>query len=319
MDIIRVMVRAIGKLGGRFSEIGDDLALYDLDGMKIAMKVDMLVWSTDVPKGMRLWQVSRKAIVMCVSDFSAKGIRPIACMISLGLPREMEGGKVEELAKGFRRAKEEFGVEIIGGDTNESKELVIDCAMFGLSRYMVPRGGARVGDRVLVSGPFGYAPSGLKILMKGLEAEPKFRERAVKSVLMPEPRLELGVSLVRRELMNSSIDSSDGLAISLWELAERSGVGISLERLPVGKGVIDFSEANGLNWEELVLYGGEEYELVFTAKEERVMEIKEVAKNLGFEVFDIGRVVEGRGVKYEIGERVKEIRRDGWIHFRSLS
>ncbi len=310
------MIRAIGGLKEGFSDIGDDLALCDLNGVKLAAKVDMLVWSTDVPKGMKLWQVSRKAVAMCVSDFAAKGVRPMACLVSLGLPRGMREEEVEELASGFGRAKEEFDVEIVGGDTNESKELVIDCAMFGLSEGMVPRGGARVGDRVMVSGPFGYTSAGLKMIMEGMEAEPRFRDRALRSVFMPEPRLELGITLAGKRLMNSSIDSSDGLAISLWELADKGGVGIELETLPVGEGVLEFSEMNGLDWEELVLYGGEEYEIVFTVSEDRVEEAKGLARELGVELIEIGRVVEGGGVKYRKRGRLEPVKRDGWIHLK---
>ena len=221
-----------------------------------------------------------------------------------------------ELVKGFKKAKAEFDVEIIGGDTNESKELIIDCAMFGFAKGMVPRGGAKVGDKVFVSGKFGYTSSGLRILMEGLKAELKFKRIAIKSVLMPQPRLKLGIELAEKGLMNSSIDSSDGLAISLWEIAEKSHVGILLYRLPVGDGVTEFAKKNGLNWEELVLYGGEEYELVFTISEDKINEAKEVSKDLGLDIIEIGEVTEGEGVKYKKDDELIEIRKDGWVHLR---
>ncbi len=104
----------------------DDVALLD-NG--IVIKSDMLVASTDVPPGMEAWQVARKSVVSCISDLAAKGVKPYAAVISLGIPNSYstQRSKIEGLAKGFAIASKEFAVKIVGGDTNEAGELVIDC------------------------------------------------------------------------------------------------------------------------------------------------------------------------------------------------
>src|SRR6186997_284091 len=103
------------------------------NGMNIVLKSDMLVESTDAPKIMKPWQIARKSILACVSDFAAKGIRPYACLISIGIPRNYSRKNIVSLAAGFSKASKEFNVRILGGDTNESKELIIDCNMMGIT------------------------------------------------------------------------------------------------------------------------------------------------------------------------------------------
>ncbi|MDQ4101198.1 MAG: thiamine-phosphate kinase, partial [Thermoproteota archaeon] len=135
----------------------------------IAIKTDMLVASTDVPPGMKSWQIARKSVVSCVSDLAAKGVKPYAGVISLGLPNisSMRRPDIEGLAEGFVIASREFGVKIVGGDTNEAGDLVIDCTIIGFTRFKVPtRSGARPGDYVVVSGSFGFAPAGLYMLLQ---------------------------------------------------------------------------------------------------------------------------------------------------------
>ena len=114
-------------------------------------------------------------------------------VISLGIPKACStcGEDIEGLAEGFAIASNEFGVKIVGGDTNEAGELVIDCTMIGFPRFKVPtRNGAKPGDFVIVSGAFGFAPAGLAILLQDANAitVASFRKHAVKSVLEPHPR-----------------------------------------------------------------------------------------------------------------------------------
>ena len=99
---------------------------------------------------MQPWQIARKSVVACVSDLSAKGIKPYVSMISIGIPKKYSDTEIEDLANGFKIASKEFGVSIVGGDTNESRELVIDCCMIGFSGNSVAkipkRNGASSGD-----------------------------------------------------------------------------------------------------------------------------------------------------------------------------
>lgn len=293
----------------------DRLGIADLDdvaliGKNIVFKADMLVASTDVPPGMEAWQVARKSIVSCVSDLASKGVRPHAAMISIGLPKNCTRPYVEGLARGFAGASKEFEVRIVGGDTNEAGGLVIDCSMIGFASKIPTRGGARPGDAVVVSGMFGLPPAGLAILMQNVVAAGAFRKQAAESVLFPAPRQRFGLALAK--YFSSSIDSSDGLAISLYELAGKSKVDIAIDNIPAIDGVEKFAQDNGLDLHELVFHGGEEYEIVATIPKLKLKHAEAAARKAKVGLHVIGRVQRGAGGVF-VGKRMLENR--GYVHF----
>lgn len=309
-SIIETIVRSAEKLPKGYSEIGDDIALLPSSRGNLVIKSDMLVSKTDVPRQMTHRQAARKAVAMCVSDFAAKGVKPQAYLVSLGLPRDLPDDSILQLAKGFKDASIEWNVKLLGGDTNEATDIVIDCAMVGFATKFVTRKGATPGQSVVVSGYFGYPPSGLKI-MSGANADPSFRKKALRSVLEPKPRLEAGLAL--SSYLSSSIDSSDGLAICLHTIASMSGVGIMVKELPCRDELVRFAERNALSFEELVLHGGEEYEIVGTIEKRLLGKAKQAAKSLGSELVVIGETTDRKGRVEMLGGR--DIEKKGWKHF----
>jgi len=310
------VVKKAGKVPKGYAKIGDDVGVMPVGPGRLVIKVDMLVESTDVPPGMSYRQAARKAVVMCVSDFAAKGVRPVSFMVSLGLRRGVTVEQVEEVGLGLGDAEREYGVHMVGGDTNEAKELVIDCAMVGFARKLVPRSGASPGDLLVVTGPFGYQPAGLKIIMEGAPAGPRFAARAVSSVLAPGPNLRVGLALA--PYLTSAMDSSDGLARSIHTLAKSSGVGFEVTDLPTARGVAAFARANGIDPSKLVLEGGEEYEIVGTVRESKLSDAKNAARKAGGRLAAIGRATARKGHVELIskGARMK-IRDAGWTHLGS--
>ncbi len=314
MGVIESIVGAAGRVPKGYSKIGDDVAVVPLGKGKLVLKVDMLVEHTDVPAGMTYRQAARKAVAMCVSDFAAKGVKPDSFMASVGLRKGVTGEKVDQLALGFRDAEGEWMAHLVGGDTNEADELVIDCAMVGFAKRLVTRGGAAVGDSLVVSGTFGYPPAGLRILSSGARAEERFAEKAKRSVLVPSPNLKVGLAIA--PYLTSSMDSSDGLARSIHTLARESKVGFEVTALPVGHGVEKFADENGLDAEKLVLEGGEEYLIVGTVKNSRMKVAQEAAVRAGGELLEIGRATSRGRVELKMGGRARPIRDEGWTHLR---
>jgi len=313
--IIESIVGAAGRVPDEYARIGDDVAVIPARGKKVILKVDMLVENTDLPPGMGYRQAARKAVAMCVSDFAAKGVRPDSFMVSLGLRRATTQEQVDQLGRGFRDAEREWSVRMVGGDTNEANQLVIDCIMVGFAKKVVERRGARPGDALVVTGPFGYPPAGLKIIMDGAKAERKFRETATKSVTKPTPDLEVGIVL--GDYLTSAMDSSDGLARSIHTLAEESGVGFELEKMPVGEGVAEFAKDNGLSLQDLVMAGGEEYVIVGTVNQRKLASAREAAKSAGGQITLIGKATREKGkVFLRTGRSRKLIHDEGWTHLR---
>jgi thiamine-monophosphate kinase len=269
----------------------------------------MLVGRTDVPPGMTRRQVGRKALAMCVSDFASKGVAPKSFMLSLGIPRRMRPGEIRSMIRGFGDGMDEWGVRLIGGDTNESDDLIIDCIMAGFADRFVERRGAKPGDAVVVTGDFGATSAGLKILLDGAESTVAFRRVALRSVYLPAPRLALGMAL--RDSFSSAMDSSDGLAICLHTLAAASGVGVRLDSLPCVEGLGEFAARNGYRVDDLVLFGGEEYEIVGTIPKRRLGAARGIARAFKTELRIIGEVTPSGRVETKDG---KAIEKKGWVH-----
>lgn len=282
----------------------------------MVLKVDMLVESTDVPHGMNYRQAARKAVAMCVSDFAAKGVRPDSFMVSVGLKRGTTQGRINQIGRGLRDAEEEWGIRMVGGDTNEADQLVIDCAMIGFAKRIVERKGARSGDVLVVTGQFGYPPAGLKIIMGRAKADEQFKEKALNSVKRPTPDLEVGVAI--SPYLTSSMDSSDGLARCLHTLAEESGVGFDLDRMPAAEGLASFAKKNSFSLQDLVMAGGEEYLIVGTVRPGRLRAATEAANAAGGRMIAIGKTTGEKGrVSLLVGKSRSRIGDEGWTHFAS--
>ena len=320
--IIELILEQLEKMPHMPVPFGDDVSAYQIDNNQLSiLKTDMLVGKTDVPPSMSLWQAAHKAVVMNISDFAAKGVKPIAMLVSLGLPKKLTRRDIEEIGKGLNAGAREYGAYFIGGDTGEASDLVISLSLFGIAKKdaLMLRSGAKPGDLVAVTGPFGKTAAGLKILLDGLKAPPKIRKILVESVLMPHARLKEGLALSKTKAVTAAIDSSDGLAWSLHEIAKASNVGFLIEKLPTAKEVEKFAKTNRFDVLELTLYGGEEYELVLTIKPKLWRKAEKAVEEVGGKLLPIGRVTAKRQVLLEIDGKRQAIEARGWEHFKSTN
>ncbi len=317
IDLIRSRLSVMPALPVPF---GDDVSAVEIGKGRVAvLKTDMLVGGTDVPRGMSLWQAARKAVVMNVSDFAAKGVKPVALLVSLGLPRGLMRKDVEEIARGLNAGAREYGAYVIGGDTNEASDLVITVSLFGTAKRkaLMLRSGAKAGDIVAVTGFFGKTAAGLRLLLDGYAASKGLREVLLSAVYMPKARLLEGLALRGSGAVSASIDSSDGLAWSLHELARMSGVGFVVNSVPVADEVRRFAEFNGLDALELALYGGEEYELVVTVKPKLWVDAETIVEAMGGCLLPIGKVTRDSQVLVVVDGEKRLVEARGWEHFKS--
>lgn len=303
-QIIRIFQKRFGSL------VSEDVESFRLGKGLGAIKIDTLVESTDVPPGMTPAEAARKSIVACVSDFASKGVRPLYGTISVTIPRSYSEKKIKELAEGFAKSSREFGFRILGGDTNEGMEMIISVSLFGTSDKITYRNGARSGDSIIVTGPFGNSYAGLKHVMQGKKAERKFARKIKSAVYRPAPRLGFGVLAAR--YFSSSMDSSDGLSTTLNEMAKQSKKKFEITVLPHDSDLEKFASQNRLDIEDLILNGGEEYEIVATVPQKNLKKVKQIAKSHKIPLAEIGTVRNGGGVFYS----GKRIRPGGWLHFR---
>ena len=318
--LIKLMQSHLSVMPNLPVPFGDDVSAVNIGSGRVAvLKTDMLIGKTDVPRGMSLWQAARKAVVMNISDFAAKGVEPTAMLVSIGLPRNFIQKDVEEIARGLNTGAQEYDAYVIGGDTSEASDLIIAISLFGTAKRkeLVLRSGAKAGDIVAVTGFFGKTAAGLRLLSNGCAASKGLREVLLRSVCMPNARLCEGLSLRRSGTLSASIDSSDGLAWSLHELARMSGVGFVIDYVPIADEVHRFAKFNGLDPLNLALYGGEEYELVVTVKPKRWADAEMAIKSVGGRLLPIGKATQDREVLLNVNGEKSSIAYRGWEHFKS--
>jgi len=298
--------------------IGDDAAALDIDGRCLVATTDMLMARTHFPPGTTPRQMGHKAVVANLSDLAAMGAEPLALVFSVGLPRRTEVGFVRQLLRGMDATARAYRTHVVGGDLDESEDVTIAGTAFGLAdrEELLPRSGARPGDLVAVSGELGAAAAGLKILLEGLPR--KGYGELVKAQLEPVARVREGRVLAQSGFVTSAIDITDGLASDLWQLARESRVkfAVERERLPEHRFVRRFATEHGFEVDDFVLFGGEDFELLFTVRSDGWRRVRQALERVGTKATSIGRVARGKGVFIREGGKTRALPSRGYEHFR---
>ncbi len=301
-------------------DFNDDASAIKLpSGELLVINVDMLVSKTDVLPKMTFRQIGKKAVTMAVSDIIAKGVQPLVCLASIGFPAETEVVKAKDVITGIREQCDYYNVLYLGGDLNESSDIVVDVVSLGVSKdkKIIPRKGARNGDLLFSTGLFGYTSLGFRILLENLIVPSELKKKALLSVYEPIARIDL-LHLLQNFPIIICMDSSDGLLVTLSDLSKLNQMGIDVTYVPLSESIRDFSKTKGINPLELAFTGGEEFEMIFAIALDKEDEFLEITKNLGFSIYCIGSFNNSHKeikIKDELFEKY-ELPKDGFEHFR---
>lgn len=279
----------------------DDAAVVEVaPGRRLVVTTDMMVagghFLADDPPAM----VARKLLRVNLSDLAAMGAAPRAYLLALAVPRGTEEGWLEDFAAGLAEDQETYGIQLIGGDIVATDgPLVASLTALGevSDGGEVLRSGARPGDLVFVSGTLGDAALGLRTLrgeLAGVDAAG--RAALVDRYRLPQPRLALGARL--SGIAHAAIDVSDGLVADLAHICECSKVGaeVEAERLPLSPAAQAALDADR-SLRSVVLTGGDDYEIAFTAGPEAAGQVAELAAALALPLTRIGRITAGAEVR----------------------
>lgn len=292
--------------------VPEDVEYFKIDKNIVVIKSDSLVESTDVPTNTKLRYIIRKSFISCISDFSSKCVNPKYGIISITIPRNFSKKKITQLARAISYTATEFEIKMLGGDTNEGKELVVNVCLVGITKNIVRRKGAKIDDVIITTGAFGYTSSALNIILKNLTCSKYFEKKAKNFLLKPSSRLNFCIS--SSKYFSSAMDSSDGLSTTLNVMAIQSKKKFVITKLPTNNDIINFAEINKIDPLKLILDGGEEYEIIATAKPSNIDKIKKNAITYNIELFEIGYVTKGQGVAYRNNNNETIIKDHGWIH-----
>jgi len=314
------IARKIFRKGNRVRiGIGDDAAAIDIDDTCLVVTTDMLVASIHFPPGTKPEQIGRKAVVVNLSDMAAMGAEPLGLVFSVALPRELNVEFVKKIMKGMESTAREYNTYVVGGDLDESKEITIAGTAFGLAngKRLLKRSGAKEGDIVAVTGELGAASAGLKILLKKMPS--KGYKKLVDAQAKPIARVKEGRVLAQRGLVKAATDITDGLASSLWQLANESKVKlmINYEKIPIHPLVRKFSQKYGFDTDDFALFGGEDFELLFTVHSRAWGTVQRALKRIGTKATPIGQVMKGQGVFIKKNGKTKLLEDRGYEHFKN--
>lgn len=258
------------------SYIGDDCAY--LKDLGIVISQDSLVEDIHFLRDkISPWQLGWKTASVNISDICASGAQPKYMTVALSLPKEINTEFVKEFYDGLKSACD--GVEIVGGDITAADKIFISATAIGSDkgRNISSRANAQPGQKIVIAGVHGSSAAGLKLLLEG-KSEP---EKLIKAHLEPVAQLEFSRKIATAQTDKyAMMDTSDGLMDALSQISEASGVGIDInfDKIPVDEEIKSFT-----NWQELVLFGGEDYGLVATVDTplEGAIIIGEITKGSG--------------------------------------
>jgi thiamine-monophosphate kinase len=224
--------------------IGDDAAVFKYTKYKyLLFTTDMLVEGRHFYKNEKLELIGWKSLCCSVSDIAAMGGIPKFAVISVGLPGFLNVTDADSLYKGIKKAANIFNIDLVGGDTVSSKDIIINIALLGEveKNNLVLRSGAKKNDGIFLTGNIGGSIKG-----RHLDFMPRLKEARF---------------LVKNFKINSMIDISDGLLADLGHILDESRKGAMIyERcIPVSTNADDFNSA---------IREGEDFELIFTLPEE---------------------------------------------------
>ena len=297
----------------------DDCAVIELaraDYKYLVATTDMLQESTHLPVGISPFQIGWSAVAVNLSDIAAMGARPYAFTIAMGIPAHTEIAFVDAMVEGIADCASAYDTAVVGGDIAKSKELILTGTCFGFADEPVRRAGAKVGDLVCVTGSVGNAALGLKITKEGLTVPKNVEETAKKALFQPVPRIPEGITLADSGLVTAMLDISDGLALSLAELARSSKVGFEIyeAKVPVLSEEIRAAVCD-VDLRELAFFYGGDYELLFTVDAGVLAdEFTKSQKKVGISV--IGVVVPPEeGICFKTGQGKEQLKIKGYQHF----
>lgn len=308
------LIESIAAMGGRPRRgeivlgIGDDCAV--LKKSKNAYWVigcDMLVegdhFSLDYFKAE---QVGVKAMESNISDIAAMGGRPKYAFISLALKTGTSMNFVKGFYRGIYKSARRDRVEVLGGDTTHGKANAVSITVMGECRKenLCLRSGAKAGDYIFVTGKLGASAAGLKAFLK----KKKGFNFVKRKHLMPKARTGLGERIGK--FANAMEDVSDGLASEVRNICRASGKGavIFAEKVPIAAETKKAAKAMGNSALDYALFGGEDFELVFTCNKKNL-------KKLGKFGAVVGKIIKGKKIYLEKDGKQKELEKFGYDHF----
>jgi len=295
--------------------IGDDAAVINTNSEEqLLIAVDTLNIGVHFPQQTSAYDIGYKALAVNLSDIAAMGGDPKWFTLAMSLP-EADHDWLEAFTSGLSGLANQYQLNLVGGDTTRGP-LSITVQIAGT----VPRGqslqrrGACSGDDIYVTGSLGDAAAALLLCQGEISTAPVVGERLLQRLNRPAPRIAIGVAL--RGVATACIDISDGLAADLGHILEASNVGaeLTLAALPRSEALAALN-AEAARIQEWQLYGGDDYELCFTAPPSMRERIAAIGEKEHCPITRIGQIISEAGLYSRDDAEQRPVQVTGYDHF----
>jgi thiamine-monophosphate kinase len=307
--------------------IGDDAAITThAEGVQL-VTTDLLIERVHFIRGtISPYQLGYKALAVNLSDIAAMGGTPHDAYVSIAVPSDVPVEELDAIYDGMKDLARASDVNLLGGDTTGSKQdLCINIVVIGSARQdqVLLRSGARVGDRIVVTGTLGDSAGGLAVLLSEPEIPAEVAATLLRAHYEPEMYLEEAGLFAVSGVVHAAIDLSDGLASDLRHVCQRSGVGavVDMAAIPLSDELHALCGITGADPIRLALAGGEDYRLLVTVDPGGLDELRRgVARATGRELYDVGTIVSEPGIRLQAPDgSLSEMSGSGWDHFTSTT
>lgn len=280
--------------------VPDDSAIVNFNNNNLISTCDMLIESKHFPENMSYYQMGFKSVTVNVSDLAAMGADALAFLLSIALPKELKLSDFKEIMNGVTDACKYYNIPLVGGDTNEASEIIISGTALGLCDNPLMKDTYKKGDLICLTGDIGLAALGFH-----LNGDNIYTDKA----LNPKARLKEGI-ILKNNGITSATDITDGLASELYEIKkENFGFLIYEDRLGISDEYKKISENLNLNYLDLILHVGEDFELLFTMDKDTDLDIT-------YKI--IGEVNGTDKVELKLSDgKITEIQNKGYNHYIS--
>jgi len=242
-------------------------------------------------------ELAYKALAVNVSDILASGGVPLYVILGVSYPYRFALDYLIKFCGEFKKLCDKYNIKILGGDTTSSRSgFVISITIIGKTDSVISRSSAKINDDIYVTGFLGDSSAGLYCLENNIQEETLIKVHKMPRVLENFPKIKA----------NAAMDISDGLNIDLSRLINASNCGalINLNSIPISPELKKFCQKYKLDPFKFALFGGEDYEILFTSD-------TTISRN----TFKVGKITSGKGIIYKLDDQIKTFNYQDFDHF----
>ena len=314
-NIYKLLNKSFIKKNKSFvNTIGDDAAIWKFGKKQIAISCDSQIENIHfTQKFSNLYQIGYRSITIAISDLSAMGANPLFFTNSLNIKKGMQVKEINKIYEGFKDAAKDYNIELVGGNIVSSNFFSIDITVVGDIKNNFISRGAKNNEKLYVTGNIGSANAGLRLLKKNISTKPN---ELINSYKKPSPNILESKILVSTGLISSMMDITDGLLNDLRKLInfknKNLGAQLYWNKIPKSNLLNKYFKVSLVK--DIVLNGGDDYQLLFTVKKNHDKKFEKLMKKNRIDVFNIGYTNNNKSIKLELNGLNKIVKEKGYVH-----